>query len=253
MVVALAWRLILGVRGALGFLTRIPVPQSPRTWDAFTTTPSTFPIAGYFIGALFVFPFLFDLPRVTLGFGFVCWVYLVSGITHIDGVADFTDALVSPGSPSEKRAVLADAAVGTGGALGIGLVILGLFSAGLLIATLPVTALGIVVAAEVIAKTSVTIFTGVGTAFHDGLGSQFTANTSPSSIVLPVVATLPALFLTRDPLSVVLMVGGGSIVIGVLLHAARSHLGGINGDVLGSTNELIRITALHLGVIGWML
>lgn len=253
MVIAAAWSVILGIRGALGFLTRLPIPQSNRTWDAFTTTPVTFTFTGYLLGALFVFPFLFELPQITTGFLFVCWVYGLSGITHLDGSADFIDALVAAGSLSEKRDVLTDSAVGTGGALGIGIVLLGLFSAGFLITALPVTALGIVVAAEVVAKTSITVLIGFGTAFHDGLGSQFTSNITPASLVFPLLASLPVIIFIGDLLSGALLVGGGIVVTGLLLQTARNNLGGINGDVLGASNELVRVTALHLGVIGWML
>jgi adenosylcobinamide-GDP ribazoletransferase len=34
---------------------------------------------------------------------------------------------------------------------------------------------------------------------------------------------------------------------------ANAHLGGVSGDVLGATNELARLAALHLGVIAWTL
>ncbi len=253
MVVTPVPSIVLGTRGALGFLTRIPVPQSAETWDAFMSTPVTFPIAGYVIGTFFVFPFLFDLPRVTIAVVFVCWVFLLTGITHLDGVADFTDALVTTGSISQKHDVLSDPAVGTGGALGIGIVLLGLFAGGYLVASLPVTALGIVVAAEVVSKSSIVILTGFGSGFHEGLGSQFTRNTAPKSLGLPLLATVPVLLLLPTVQSTLLVVAGGIVLTGVLLQVSRTSLGGINGDALGATNELVRITTLHLGVIGWML
>lgn len=245
--------IFLGTRGALGFLTRLPVPQSTTDWTAFKDHPVTFPIAGYFLGLLFTFPFLFNLPSVMLGFFFVCWVYLITGITHVDGIADFADALVTDGSRDEKRETLSDATVGTGGTLGIGIVLLGVFSAGYLIASLPVSALGIVVAAEVIAKVSMVFSLGYGTAFHDGLAKQFSTNIRPRSLVLPVIVALPILGIPWEPMSIVFAALGGFIGMGLMVILSYSVLGGINGDVVGSTNELVRIFAIHLGVIGWML
>lgn len=243
----------LGTRGALGFLTRLPVPQSTTGWTAFKDHPVTFPIAGYFLGLLFTFPFLFTLPPVMLGFFFVCWVYLITGITHIDGIADFADALVTDGSPDEKRETLSDATVGTGGTLGIGIVLLGVFSAGYLIASLPVSALAIVVAAEVIAKVSMVLVLGFGTAFHDGLAKQFSTNIHSRLVVFPVIVALPVLGIPWQTMSIVFAVVGGFTGAGIVFILSNSVLGGINGDVVGSTNELVRIFAIHLGVIGWML
>ncbi|OYR41115.1 hypothetical protein DJ82_06300 [Halorubrum sp. Ib24] len=37
----------------------------------------------------------------------------------------------------------------------------------------------------------------------------------------------------------------------LLRRWSRRRLGGVSGDVLGATNELARVAALHAGVIAW--
>ncbi len=36
-----------------------------------------------------------------------------------------------------------------------------------------------------------------------------------------------------------------------VFHWARVNLNGVSGDVLGATNEIARVAALHAGVITW--
>ena len=53
-----------GLRGAVAFLTRIPVPTDEDDWDRFRAFPAAFPIVAYLIGALAALPFLVGGPSV---------------------------------------------------------------------------------------------------------------------------------------------------------------------------------------------
>ncbi|MFT4946215.1 MAG: adenosylcobinamide-GDP ribazoletransferase, partial [Natronomonas sp.] len=106
---------VAAVRGAVGFLSRIPVGGSERDWDAFRRTPAAFVLVGLLIGALFTPVFLLPGPAVTVAVVFVALVYGLTGITHLDGVADLGDAAVVHGDQSRRREVMTDTEVGTGG------------------------------------------------------------------------------------------------------------------------------------------
>lgn len=240
------------LRGALGFLSRLPIGRDERAWEAFRQTPVALPLAGYLIGVLVVPPLFLPIPTETVAILFVVWLYLVTGINHADGLADLGDALVVHGDASNRRAVMKDTTVGVGAALLLSLVVLGLALAGFALASAPATALLLVVTAEVGAKLGMAMIVCLGTATHEGLGSALTGRSSRRSFVVPLLVALPAGLLTwPHPAAAVTLAASLLAALGVFWWA-NERLGGVNGDVLGASNELTRVVGLHLGVIAWM-
>ncbi len=242
------------LRGALGFLTRLPVGHDEGSWDAFRSTPAAFPLAGYVVGALLAVPVtipaVLPLPEPVLGFLFVLWVVGVTGITHLDGVADLGDAAVVH-DPDRRREVMKDTQVGVGGTVAVGLGLVGLAFAGLALAALPPrAAAGLVVAAEVTAKLSMASIAAFGTAAHEGLGSQVLGG-SPRGLVVPALVALPALVLTWPSPAAAVGLAAGLLVAWLLARWVRGWLGGLSGDLLGAANELSRLAALHAGIVVW--
>jgi adenosylcobinamide-GDP ribazoletransferase len=244
------------LRGALGFLTRLPVGHDETGWDAFRTAPWTIPLVGYLVGALAALPLLVPAPDPTLALGFVLAVYLVTGINHLDGVADLGDAAVVHGTSADRREVLKDTTVGVGAALAVALVVLGLGLAGLALAALPVGALVLVVAAEVGAKAATALLACLGDAPHEGLGSALTDPNGERDALAVLALALPAALLgvaVAEPVATLVAVLA-ALATGLLVWRwARPNLGGVNGDVLGATTELARVAALHVGVLAWTL
>lgn len=238
------------LRGALGFLTRIPVGRDENAWEAFRRTPAAFPLAGYPVGALLAVPLLLPGPAPTVAFAFLVSVYLVTGINHADGVADLGDAAVVHGSPEERREVMRDTTTGVGAVLALGLVLVGLALAGLSLAALPLAAAAtIVVAAEVGAKLSMALLCCLGEPAHEGMGSQFIGR-GRNALVGPLLVAVPVTFLSIPALAAV----AGAALSGALLGIwATRRLGGVSGDVLGVANEVGRVVALHAGVVVWTL
>jgi adenosylcobinamide-GDP ribazoletransferase len=240
------------LRGALGFLSRLPVGHDGDSWEAFRATPVSMPLAGYVVGAFLLLPIALPGPEPTVAFAFVVAVYLVTGINHMDGVIDLGDALVVHGGPDERRAVLKDTDVGAGGALAVAVVIAGLLAAGFALAALPLQAVLLVVVAEVGAKGGMALLVCFGSAPHDGLGAELTERSGPRSAVLVVASAVPAAALTwpRVEIAGAMLLVAALVALGSL-RLARTALGGVNGDVLGATNEIIRIGTLHVGVVAW--
>lgn len=242
------------LRGALGFLTRLPVGHDEASWDAFRYTPAAFPLAGYIIGALLaapvVIPVALPVPAPVVGFLFVTGVVGLTGITHLDGLADLGDAAVVH-DPERRREAMKDTRVGVGGTVAVGLGLVGLALAGLALAGLPPrTAAGLVVAAEVTAKLSMAGLAAFGTAAHDGLGSQVLGG-SRRGVVVPVLVALPAVALTWPSPGAGVGLLAGLLVAWLLARWVRVWLGGLSGDVLGAANELSRLAALHTGIVVW--
>ncbi|MES3160867.1 MAG: adenosylcobinamide-GDP ribazoletransferase [Halorubrum sp.] len=257
--------MLTAIRGALGFFTRIPTGQSEAAWDAFVRAPWTFPVVGYLIGGVVAVPVAFaalaSLPPLTVAVAATVVVYAVTGITHLDGVADLGDAAVVHGDAADRRSVMRDSALGVGGTLALVLVVTGLVT-GLFgvvgVATDPSGGVGfavaLVVTAEVAARAAAGSLVCLGDAAHSGLGSTVTEAVGPRA-ALPVLALVaPAVVLGWPRLgpgvAAVLAAMSGAAV---LYRWANRQIGGVSGDVLGATTELARVAALHTGVIVWTL
>ncbi|EMA65303.1 cobalamin 5'-phosphate synthase [Halorubrum aidingense JCM 13560] len=255
---------LTAVRGALGFLTRIPVGRSEAAWESFSRSPWTFPFVGYLVGALVALPLMMPafapVPGPTVAFAFIVAVYGVTGITHLDGVADLGDAAVVHGDVDERRRVMHDSALGVGGTVALAVVVLGLATAALGLVEVGIarsqflTAAGIAVAAEVGAKAATATLVCVGDAAHEGLGSALTGESSPRSALPALALAAPAALLGWPLVAPGIAALGAALATAALLGRWASHrLGGVSGDVLGATNELARVVALHAGVIAWTL
>ena len=242
------------LRGAIGFLTRLPVGHDDRTWQAFRTTPASLPLAGYVIGGLVALPVLLPFPPATVGVGYVLTLYALTGIAHIDGLADLGDALAVPGDPAARKRAMKDTAVGAGGVLAVGLVVAGTVAAGATIASRGIALVAVVVAAEVAAKLGMACIACLGEAAHEGLGSALADPNGPRSVVIPVLVAVPVAFLDWPQLgpAAVALVGGVAGALAVFGWADR-RLGGMSGDVLGAANEIGRVVGLHAGVVAWTL
>lgn len=246
-----------GLRGAVAFLSRLPVSTDEADWDRFRAFPAAFSIVAYLVGAVAAVPFLLagvvSLPGTAVAFGYLLVLLGLVGIPHLDGVADLGDAMAAHGSDASRRA-LKDTTTGVGAIVAVAVVFVGLALAALELAALPVVvAVGLVVAAEVGAKLGMATVACLGTASHEGLGSAFTRGAEPTLLFGPALVALPAaLFVPAVPASIAAVVVGPLVAVGLIRWADRT-LGGVNGDVFGATNELGRLLGLHAGVIVWTL
>ncbi|WP_266081885.1 adenosylcobinamide-GDP ribazoletransferase [Haladaptatus caseinilyticus] len=243
---------LTAVRGALGFLSRLPVGHDESAWEAFRRSSIAFPLAGYVIGVFLAVPLLLPLPASINATLFLATVYGVTGINHVDGLADLGDAAAVHGA-EKRHAVMKDTDVGVGALLAVALLIAGLSLAAVGLVGLPLEAIVvIVVTAEVSAKLGMAGLAAFGSPAHEGLGSQLLDQT-PRGFVIAVIVSVPALAFSGSPLVGIVMMSASLLTTAVVGQWARSWLGGVSGDVFGATNELSRLIALQMGVVTWTL
>ncbi|MDQ2073178.1 adenosylcobinamide-GDP ribazoletransferase [Haloarcula sp. H-GB4] len=245
---------LTAVRGAIGFLSRLPVGHSEQAWEAFVGTPAAFPLAGYVVGGLVAVPFLAVglLPAPVVAAAYLGGVVLVTGVNHADGLADLGDAAVVHGDPEKRRDVMQDTTIGVGAVLALGTVLLALALAALAVARLPpLVAVSLVLAAEVGAKLAMATLACVGRPSHEGFGATVINGNGPGHLVSSLAAALPAA-VVAVPAATVAVLTGPLLALGISGWADR-RLGGVSGDAFGATNELARAAALHVGVAAWSL
>jgi len=248
------------LRGAFTFLTRIPVPGGePSDWHAFRRSPWTFPVVGAVIGGLAGLAFLAPSAwGAATGYLFV--VYLISGVTHADGLSDLGDAIAAH-DPDRRLEALTDSELGVGGALALALSLIattlgvvalatGFAGGDLLVSTL---AFRLALAAEIGAKSGMALLACLGRPAHEGLGSAVVGDVGPWSALPVVVVAVPAVIAppTGAFPALIATVLSGPIVALAVYSRVRPWLGGVSGDVLGASNELGRAVALHVGVLVW--
>jgi adenosylcobinamide-GDP ribazoletransferase len=239
------------LRGAVGFLTRLPVESDERDWTTMTANVWTFPVVAYIIGLLAASAFLFDIPAPTAAVGYVALVFIVTGINHADGLADLGDAAVVHGSAERRRSVMKDTTVGVGGIVALVVVLAGLVAGAALLAELPLLeAVGVAVAAEVSAKLGMVTLAVRGQPSHDGMGAQL-LGAAQRDEWLGLGLSLPVVLVALPGTAAAVAVG--PLVALALRRWARTNLGGVGGDVFGATNELVRVVAIHAGVVAWTL
>lgn len=264
---------LTAVRGAVAFLTRLPVGTGEDDWDAFRTTPVAFPLVGYLVGLLAATPFLVPtvlspvtflpfapstlqpLPRNVAVAGYLLALYAVTGITHADGLADVGDAVAVHGDADRRHSALKDSQTGVGGTLAVVLVVVALLLGAL---GLPADGWGalpavrLVVAAEVAAKTAMALLVCLGRAPHEGLGSQLVDAVDGRWVVPVATLSIPVVVVPGPaaPAALATVLAAPVVALGVGRWATRT-LGGVSGDVLGTANELARLVGLHAGVVAW--
>jgi len=245
---------LTALRGALGFLSRLPVGRTERAWAAFVATPAALPLAGYVIGGLVAVPYLAAgaLPDPVVAMAYLVGVVVLTGVNHADGLADLGDAAVVHGDAERRRAVMQDTTVGVGAVLALGTGLLALALGALALAGLPpVAAVAVALAAEVGAKLGVATLVCLGDPSHEGMGATVLEPHGPRSLPAPVAVAAPALVLVVPAATAGVL---AAVVAAVALGRwADTRLGGLPGDALGAANELGRVAAIHAAVAAWTL
>ena len=233
-----------GLRLALGFLTRLPVP-APLPYDPATIGASLawYPAVGALIGLLLwlgsavLALFLPAAPAASAVVLVMLWVWLTGGL-HLDGLADTADADAAGGDATRRLAVLKDPNAGPAGVTAVVLVLLlktatvmslpdtgtGLFPA-LLVAPLVGRAL-------IVAAFLTTPYIRAG-----GLGEALAGHHDRHACLASLGVTLLAIPLLCGPAAAgtILLLAAGFLLY--WRHAALRHLGGFTGDLAGALVE----------------
>ena len=235
------------ISSIFSFLTIIPTKNA-----SIETTAQymyLFPIVGMVIGllvgsmgfglSLFVDPLITSLLVVAS-------LALITGIHHTDGLADFADGLMAKGSKEKKLKAMKDLATGSAGIVAIVLYLIGLIIAISLSSGFQLFLA--ILLSEIIAKFSMVLMATLGKSASIGSNSPFVElMKNPKKIGLALVLTLVPL-VTIGGINGLIIFTSSSILTLILIGISSRSFGGITGDVMGSANELSRLTSLLIFV-----
>jgi adenosylcobinamide-GDP ribazoletransferase len=262
--------MVKGLRAAVGFLTHIPVSIQEGDYECFLARVYLFIPVGLLIGLLVgVAGLAFQelLPAHFAAALAIGSIYLLTGINHIDGLADTADGLVTSGPREKKIQSMKDVHAGSGGILAIGLDLLFLYALLETFAGSGMPLLYPLLVAETCAKVTMITVIAYGTSLGPGMGamaiaaakkSHYRAGVSIALIAITIAALVIGVVYAGYPAGRTLAAGIGAllssfVVAQLLMGAADRNFGGVNGDVMGAANEIGRIAALAvMGVVLWM-
>jgi adenosylcobinamide-GDP ribazoletransferase len=232
------------LKSLLQFTTILPLGKS-QDLEPFARHSYLYPVAGYVIGAIVALPVFFIADNTIAAAVAIALIMLISGAHHFDGLLDFGDGLMAHGDREKRIRALTDRYIGAGG-VAAGVVITLLLFAGLQASTSLVFA---IIIGEVCAKFSMTVLTAYGTPFREGIHSYLHQFSKPHFPFIAALLCAPILFIPIAPFKLI-----GAILVAVLcptimLLVSKRLFGGVNGDVVGATNEITRVCAIIALVI----
>ncbi|MDD5614655.1 MAG: adenosylcobinamide-GDP ribazoletransferase [Candidatus Methanoperedens sp.] len=251
--------ILFALRSGFGFLTTIPVGISMEGIEKLMKHIYLFPVVGTVVGLLLAgigSATSEVLPPILTSAVVIIFIYYLTGINHIDGLADFGDGVAAHGTLEKKIAAMRDTAVGTGGMIFCIIVILGVFSSLVSIAekkeTLPYLLPFALIAAETCAKQTMVTVAAFGKKLHEGFGAMTVDNTKISDFAAGLVFTGVICYLALGSIGIGALIVSQSAGL-LVLNTANRHFGGVSGDIVGASNEIGRLAALmFIGGYVWM-
>jgi adenosylcobinamide-GDP ribazoletransferase len=228
---------------ALSFLTIIPVPGGnipPGRAAIF------FPLVGAMLGAagagLFIAASLV-LPVSLAALIAVAFWTLISGVLHEDGLADVADAMRAGRTREKMLAILKDSRIGTYGAVAI---VLSLVARSQALEHLPTARiLEVCIVAQSVPRAGMVALAWVSRPSGDGLGYAFSSTLTTTGALVAITQGIAASMLLGWRPGLLILAGVYLIVRGARAYFYR-RIGGVNGDCLGATAQLLEIFILVL-------
>lgn len=227
---------------ALSFLTIIPSPGNVPPGRAAIFFPLIGAIlgaagAGLFIAANLAFP-----PAIAALIAVTFWT-IISGVLHEDGLADVADAMRAGRTREKMLAILKDSRIGTYGAVAIVLSLLARWQALQHIPSPRV--LEVCILAQSVPRAAMVALAWLSRPSGEGLGYAFSSSLSTTGALIAIAQGVIASMLLGWRAGLLILLGAYLII-----RAARTYfykrIGGINGDCLGATEQLLEIFILIL-------
>jgi adenosylcobinamide-GDP ribazoletransferase len=231
----------MGVRAAVRFLTIVPV----RGGDAPPGSAAAFfPLVGAMLGASGAGVFWLTVrafPASIAALATVAFWVAISGVLHEDGLADVADAVRAGRTRERVLSILKDSRIGTYGAIAILLSVLARWQALEYLAT--PRFLAAMVASQAVPRAAMVAMAWCSRPAGSGLGYALASTLgTPAAVVAMAFGAAAALLCGWRPGFA--MIAGSVLIVQASRGWFYLRLGGVNGDCLGFTEQLIEIFIL---------
>ncbi len=229
--------------GAISFLTIIPVRTkvAPPGQSA-----ALFPLVGALLGAagaVIYYNAGHVIPPSLAALLTVAFWTVITGTLHEDGLADVADALRAGRSQERMLAILKDSRIGTFGAVAIVLSFLVRWQAVEQLANLWL--LPLFIASQAVPRAAMVALAWISRPVGTGLGLEFSSTlTTPVALIAIAQGIAAAFFCGLRP--GIVIIAASYVVIRVARWYFYRRIGGVNGDCLGATEQILEIFILVL-------
>ena len=237
----------------ISFLTIIPIGKFGKSdsLDNISKKMFLFPFIGLLIGLL-------TIPVVLISFylfnqfvsAFIVTIFIIilTGIHHTDALADFADGIMVRGNKEKKYNVMHDPRIGAAGTVAISGYVIGMVIAISSITSLDRLMVAIILS-EITSKYAMVLQSHYCESAWDGYSSLFTKNMkSKKKMAIATIITI-VLIVLIVLISNMSVIGLQIFIVGIIccfiaIYISKKNFGGITGDVMGATNELVRLCSL---------
>jgi adenosylcobinamide-GDP ribazoletransferase len=229
--------------GAISFLTILPVRTKVATPGR---SAALFPLVGAMLGAVGAGIYLASLKAIPASLAALLTVAfwtVITGILHEDGLADVADALRAGRSQEKMLAILKDSRLGTFGTVAIVLSFIARWQAIEQLADGRV--LQVFIAAQAVPRAAMVALAWISRPSGAGLGIAFSSTLTTSAALIAIAQGIAAAFLC-GPRPGIVIVAFSYAVIRVARWYFYRRIGGVNGDCLGATEQILEIFILVL-------
>jgi adenosylcobinamide-GDP ribazoletransferase len=239
--------LFKGLKGLLGFLSIIPLGM--ESIDSLAKVFFLAPLVGLLLGAIagaVGFAASYLLPSLICGFLVLITIQLLTGFHHLDGLLDFSDAAMARGDAKRRLEVMHDMYTGAA-AMASGIIVLllsglcfGMFSGWELFK--------VALVAEVLAKESMVLVAYFGKLpAYKGMGYFVVESMKNQHLKMVCSLVLSAVVgFVLVGVWFIVPLAGMVVAMAVMTSHSNKTLECVTGDVMGATNELVRMVALVL-------
>ena len=225
------------------FLTIIPANNTDI--ETVAKHMYIFPIVGILIGLLvgsFALGLSVFLDPLIVSLLVVGALTVITGIHHTDGLADFSDGLMTKGKKEKKLQAMKDVSTGSAGIVSVVLYIVGMIIAISLMKDFVL--FQALLLSEIVAKFSMVLLASIGNSAAVGSNSPFVQiMRDKKKLVIAGIITIIPLVIIGESTGLIVFASAIVVTIFILTISTRSF-GGITGDVLGATNETTRLSSL---------
>ena len=235
------------IGSVFSFLTIIPTSNSDL--NSIAKNMFLFPIVGIVIGLIvgsLGYGLSLYLEPLVVSLVVVASLAVITGIHHTDGLADFSDGLMTKGTKEKKRKAMKDLSVGSAGIFSIVLYAIGMiialsFSSGM-------DLFKIILLSEIMAKFSMVLMAGLGNSASIGSNSPFMDSMKDKKrlLISGIITIIPLIVIGE--MNGLIVFASGIVLTMFLVGLSTKSFGGITGDVMGASNELTRLSSLLIFV-----
>jgi adenosylcobinamide-GDP ribazoletransferase len=226
--------------GAVQFLTVLPI----RAGDVSLADSAVFfPLVGAALGASSSAVYLLMarlLPTPLASMLAILFLVLATGGLHEDGLADVADAFRAGRTPEKTFAILKDSRIGTFGALALIFSILVRWQALNALSAHSTIAL---IVSEALPRTALVVLSHIARPAGSGLGNTLGTGLS-RNVTLVAAAQGVALAFLAGPLLGFTLLAGVAAIVWIARSYFHRRIGGVNGDCLGATGQLVECYCL---------